>query len=247
MAVILNATAVEDYGFSDPLKKVFQNPTVYGNILEYKVIGVVEDFHHSTLRKTITPYMFKYKTESNAPAGYISIRFEKSNIYNGSTLKKIKQLWSKMTNEEPFQFFFLNDELDKYYREEERTGKISLLFSILAIIIACLGLFGLTIFNTERRIREIAVRKAMGANLWHLLMIISREILGLLGISILLAWIISYLFMKNWLQLFPYNIGFTPGIYILAALAAIVIAMITVNSITLKAAGRNPVDALYHE
>jgi len=152
-----------------------------------------------------------------------------------------------MTGDEPFQFFYLHDELNKYYHEEERTGKISLLFSILAILIASLGLLGLTIFNTERRIREIAIRKALGATLRDLLMIISKEILGLLGISIFIAWIISYFFMKNWLQVFPYNIGFTPGIYIIAALAAIGIAMITVNSITLKAANKDPVDALYHE
>lgn len=247
MGVIINATAAQEYGFSDPLNTVIINPTAEGNIVEYKVIGVVEDFHHSTLRKPITPYMLMYKTEANKQSGYISIRFEKSNQYNSSTLKRINQLWSSMTDDEPFQYFYLNDELDKYYREEERTGKISLLFAILAIIIACLGLLGLTIFNTERRLREIAIRKAMGANLLDLLMIISKEILGLLGISIVLAWIIAYLFMKNWLQVFPYNIGFTPSIYIMAAISAVVIAMLTVNAITINAARRNPVDALYHE
>lgn len=247
MGVIINATAAQEYGFSDPLNTVIINPTSEGNIVEYKVIGVVEDFHHSTLRKPITPYMFMYKTETNRQSGYISIRFGKSNPYNSNTLKKINQLWSSMTNDEPFQYFYLNDELDKYYREEVRTGKISLLFAILAIIIACLGLLGLTIFNTERRLREIAIRKAMGANLLDLLMIISKEILVLLGISIVLAWIVAYFFMKNWLQVFPYNIGFTPSVYIMAALAAVLIAMLTVNAITINAARKNPVDALYHE
>ncbi len=247
MCVVLNETAVQHYQFSDPLNKVIKSPTGEGGFNEYKVIGVVKDFHHSSLRKEITPYMFFYKTGTRAQSGYISIRFEKKSIYNRATLKKIHELWANMTGDEPFQYFFLDHELDQYYREEQRTGRISLLFSVLAIIIACLGLLGLTIFNTERRLREIAIRKAMGASLLSLLMIISREVLYLISISIVIAWVIAYFFMKNWLQVFPYNIGFTPGIYLLAAVVAILITMITVNVITLRAARSNPVNALYHE
>jgi putative ABC transport system permease protein len=191
--------------------------------------------------------MFAYKTVGRSQSGYISIRLDKRNVYSSSTIGRINRLWNKMTGDEPFQYFHLDDELNKYYREERRTGKISLLFSILAIIIACLGLLGLTIFNTQRRIREIAIRKAMGASIYDLLMIISREILVILGISVLLAWVIAYLFMKNWLQVFPYNVGFTPGIYLAAAFVAVAVTMITVNIITLRAARSNPVDALYHE
>ena len=191
--------------------------------------------------------MFAHKSPADDNAGFISVRFEKENNDSGETIKRIRELWNTMTINEPFQYFFLDDELDKYYREEARTGRISMLFSILAIVIACLGLLGLTIFNTERRLREIAIRKAMGAGLADLLMIISREILVLLGCSIVLAWIIAYLFMRNWLEVFPYNVGFTPGIYLIAAMVALVVSMLTVNIITLKAARSNPVDALYHE
>lgn len=247
MCVVLNETAVKHYQFDDPLNTVIQSPTGVGGYNEYKVIGVVNDFHHSSLRKEISPYMFFYKTGTRAQSGYISIRFEKKNIYTGSILKKIQELWGNMTGDEPFQYFFLDSELDKYYREERRTGRISLLFSILAIIIACLGLLGLTIFNTERRLREIAIRKAMGASLSNLLMIISQEVLYLVSISIIIAWVIAYFFMQNWLQVFPYNVGFTPGVYLLAAAIAILITMITVNLITLRAARSNPVNALYHE
>jgi putative ABC transport system permease protein len=247
MGVVLNATAVREYGFNDPLNTIIQSPNANGKVTEYKVLGVVNDFHHSSLRKIITPYMFTYKTEKRSQSGFISIRFEKRNIYSAILVKKINELWNEFTGDEPFQYFYLDEELDKYYREEKRTGRITLLFAILAILIACLGLLGLTIFNTERRLREIAIRKAMGANIRNLLMIISREILVLLGISVVLAWIIAYLFLNNWLQVFPYNIGFTPGIYILAALSAALIALITVNIITLRAANRNPVDSLYHE
>ena len=247
MTVVLNESAVKTYGFDDPLNTIIQSPNTEGALSEYRVIGVVKDFHHSSLRKTISPYMFAQKSPADDNAGFISVRFEKENNDSGETIKRIRELWNTMTINEPFQYFFLDDELDKYYREEARTGRISMLFSILAIVIACLGLLGLTIFNTERRLREIAIRKAMGAGLADLLMIISREILVLLGFSIVLAWIIAYLFMRNWLEVFPYNVGFTPGIYLIAALVALVVSMLTVNIITLKAARSNPVDALYHE
>ena len=247
MTVILNETAVKEYGFEDPLNTIIQSPNSDGSVSEYRVLGVVKDFHHSSMRKEISPYMFAYKTDARAQSGYISVRFEKRTIYNSGTLKKINQVWNEFTGDEPFQYFYLDEELDSYYREEMRTGRITMVFSVLAIIIACLGLLGLTIFNTERRLREIAIRKAMGANLRDLLMIISKEIILLLCISIILAWVIAYLFMQNWLQIFPYNIGFTPAIYLLSALAAAMIAMITVNSITLRAARKNPVDSLYHE
>ncbi|MCA1746990.1 MAG: ABC transporter permease, partial [Bacteroidales bacterium] len=162
MTVLLNETALREYGFDDPLNTVIQSPTVDGATMEYHVIGVVNDFHHSSLRKTISPYLFAYKTEGRSQTGYISIRLDKKNVYSSNTIGRINRLWNKMTGDEPFQYFRLDDELNKYYREERRTGKISLLFSILAIIIACLGLLGLTIFNTQRRMREIAIRKAMG-------------------------------------------------------------------------------------
>ena len=245
--VIINETAVKEYNLEEPLNTVIQSPTGEGTMTAYKVIGVVNDFHHSSLRKTIAPYLFAYKTDTRSQSGYISIRLDKRNIHSRNTIGMIDQLWSEMTGGEPFQYFYLDEELNKYYREERRTGKISLLFSILAIIIASLGLLGLTVFNTQRRLREIAIRKAMGASLYHLLMIISREILVILGISIVLAWMISFFFMRNWLQVFPYNVGFTPGIYLVAASVAFVVTMITVNIITLRAARSNPVDSLYHE
>ncbi len=247
MSVIINETAVEEYNFTDPLNTVIESPSEEGGTNEYRVIGVVKDFHHSSLRKSISPYLFAYKTDARSQPGYISIRFDKGSIYSGNTIVSINELWNDMSGDEPFQYFHLDEELNKYYREEKRTGKITLLFSILAIIIACLGLLGLTVFNTQRRIREIAIRKAMGANLYDLLMIISQEILVILCISVVLAWIIAFFFMNNWLRLFPYNVGFTPGIYLFAAFVAVVVTMLTVNVITLRAARSNPVDALYHE
>ncbi len=247
MSVLINEAAVREYGLKDPLSTVIQSGMVDGTMIEYKVIGVVKDFHHSTLRKTISPYLFLYKTSSRVNAGVLNINFTKNNNSNLSTLKKVNELWNKFSGDEPFQFFYLDEELDKYYREEQRTGNLSALFSILAIFIACLGLFGLTMFNTERRTREIGIRKSMGATLNDVILIVSKEILILLGVSVIIAWVIAFFFMQNWLHMFPYNIGFTPGIYFIAAIAAFLIAMGTVSTLAMKAARSNPVDALHHE
>jgi putative ABC transport system permease protein len=247
MSVIINEAAVKEYKLKDPLNTVLQRTMPDGTLSEYKVIGVLKDFHHSSLRKTIGPYLFLYKTDYRVGPGIINIRFSKKNDFNQSSLKKVEELWTKFAGDEPFQYFYLDEKLDKYYREEQRTGNLSTLFSFLAMFIACLGLFGLTMFNTQRRTKEIGIRKSMGATLHDILYIVSKEILVLLGISILIAWVIAFFFMQNWLQLFPYNIGFTVGVYFLAAVVAIFIAMGTVSSLAIKASRSNPVDSLHHE
>lgn len=153
----------------------------------------------------------------------------------------------EMTADAPFQFFFLEDELNSYYKEEQRTGRLSFLFAILSTFIACLGLFGLTLHHTHRRTREIGIRKAMGATIREVVMVVSREVLLLMFISILLAWIAAYFFMQNWLQGFPFNIGFKPWIYMVSAVSALIIALISVSLLAYRAARRNPARILHYE
>jgi putative ABC transport system permease protein len=121
------------------------------------------------------------------------------------------------------------------------------MFAILATFIACLGLFGLTLHSMSRKTREIGIRKAMGASIGEVVLLISREIVFLVTISVLLAWIAAYLFMQNWLDDFPYNIGFKPWIYVIAAASAIVISMVTVTVLAFRAARTNPADVLHYE
>ena len=153
----------------------------------------------------------------------------------------------KMTRDAPFQFFFLDDELDNYYKEERRTGRLSLLFAVLSTFIACLGLFGLTLHHTHRRTREIGIRKAMGASIGDVILVVSREVVLLMGISVLLAWIAAYLFMQNWLHAFPFNIGFKPWIYMVSATSAMLIAIISVTLLAYRAARGNPASTLHYE
>jgi putative ABC transport system permease protein len=218
-----------------------------GDTNKLRIIGIVEDFHHSSLREPIDPYMLRFKTDEPGWAGYITIRLGVAGKGVSATLNKIRKTWMKMSDEAPFQFFFLDEELENYYKEERRTGRLSMMFAILATFIACLGLFGLTLHNTHRKTREIGIRKAMGASIREVVVVVSREIVVLMGISVLLAWIVAYIFMQNWLQDFPYNIGFKPWIYIISALTAMILSVVTVSYLAYRAAIANPADILHHE
>jgi putative ABC transport system permease protein len=246
-AILINKAAAREFGIDDPFNTIILEPKFEGDTNKLRIIGVVEDFHHSSLHESVGPYMLRFKPENHDWAGYITIRLGVAGMGVPSTMNKIRNTWLKMTDEAPFQYFFLDEELDNYYKEERRTGRLTMLFAILATFIACLGLFGLTLHSTNRRTREIGIRKAMGASIGEVVLYVSREIVYLVTISVLLAWIAAYLFMQNWLQDFPYNIGFKPWIYVIAALAAIVISLVTVSILAFRAARSNPADVLHYE
>jgi putative ABC transport system permease protein len=246
-AVLINQAAVREYDLEYPLETVILEPTLDGDTNLLRVIGVVDNFHHSSLHDPVDPYLIRYKQEDHDWSGYISIRLGVAGRGLPSTLRKIKDTWMEMSNEAPFQYFFLDDELQQYYKEERRTGRLSLMFAILATFIACLGLFGLTLHNTNRRTREIGIRKVMGASVREVVVFVSREMMTLVGISIFLAWVLAYLFMHRWLEDFPFNIGFQPWIYLLAALLAICIAALTVAGLAWRIAVSNPADVLHYE
>jgi len=247
MTVLINETAARNYNMKRPLDNSIIEPDENGVMQEMRVIGVVRDFHHSSLKEPIGPYLILYKPDNWSWSGYITIRMKSSGSDLKKSLSQIQQIWTKMTSGEPFQFFFLNDELNSYYKEERRTGRVSLMFSVLAIFIACMGLFGLTLFNTQRRTREIGIRKVMGASQRDILVIVSRDIVILMGFSVMLAWLLAFYFMQGWLQDFPYNIGFRPWLFIIAAGSALLIALFTVSIQSIRVARRNPVDAIHYE
>ena len=155
--------------------------------------------------------------------------------------------WKEFAGDDPLQYFFLDEELEGSYAEEKRTGAITLIFSILAIFIASLGLFGLTLYNSQKRIREIGIRKVMGATETNVITVISKSVAYAVGVSILIAMPVAYFMMQDWLRDFPYNIGFQPVLFIIAALLSIIIAMVTVTITSLKAARTNPALALHYE
>ena len=244
-ACLVNETAVRKYNLEDPLNQVLLAPGRGGINDELRIIGVVKDHHFSSLKQEIAAQVITLKTRESG--GYVTLRLAggKDNIEAG--LKHLDEKWKEFTNDQPLQYFFLDEELDSYYAEEKRTGAVTMIFSILAIFIASLGLFGLTLYNSQKRIREIGIRKVMGATEGNIITVISKSVGYAVGISILIAMPVAYFMMQDWLRDFPYNMGFQPLLFLTAALLAIIIAMVTVTITSLKAARINPAMAMHYE
>jgi putative ABC transport system permease protein len=247
-ACLVNEAAVRKYNLEDPLNQSimwgFDEPET---ARELRIVGVMEDYHFLTLKHEVGAQITILKDRNWEWSGYLTVRLApgKENIEAG--LAHMKAKWEEFTSDQPFQYFFLDEELDSYYAEEKKTGAVTMIFSILAIFIASLGLFGLTLYNSQKRIREIGIRKVMGATEGNVITVISKSVGYAVGISILIAMPVAYFMMQDWLRDFPYNVGFQPLLFIMAALLAILIAMVTVTITSLKAARINPALALHYE
>ena len=218
-----------------------------GDYKELRIIGVMKDYNFLTLKHEVGAQIAILKPRDWDWSGYLTVRLApgKENIEDG--LAFMEKTWKEFTNDEPFQYFFLDEELNSYYAEEKRTGAVTMIFSILAIFIASLGLFGLTLYNSQKRIREIGIRKVLGATETSIVTVISKSVGYAVGIAILIAMPVAYFMMQDWLRDFPYNVGFRPMLFLSAALLAVLIAMVTVTVTSLKAARTNPAIALHYE
>lgn len=173
------------------------------------------------------------------------IRVQTENITG--LISQLKDTWREIDPNHPFDFFFLDDFFDAQYRSEEQLNMIFASFSGLAIIIACLGLFGLSSFMAEQRTKEIGIRKVLGASVLEVVILLSRELLVLVGLAALVAWPIAYFAMSSWLRNFPFRTSFNPWIFLVSGLAALSIAVLTVSFQATKAASADPVDSLRYE
>ena len=246
LAMVINETAVHEFGLSDPFRIRFIEPAREGEQRRlFNVIGVVKDFHYQALRERIYPHVFILKPKEWGWTGYITIRIAPENMK--STIKEIEKIWDRFTNNEPLEYFFLDDNFRKFYFEEIRTSRIAVAFSILAIVIACLGLFGLTSLATELRSREIGIRKVMGSSIKRIMVLFARETVLLILISTLPAWILGYLLMKRWLMNFHFHINMQPWEFVASFLLALLIALITIGYRTYRAAIVNPSEVLKYE
>ena len=245
-ACIINERAVRDFGLEDPLSTVFLRPDESGTGEETRVIGVLKDYHLTSLRSEIEPAIYLLKPREWW-GGYGNVKLNGDPSGYNNTLKQIEKLWSEFAPGEPFLYYFLDDEFRKLYNEEIRIGRISLVFSILAILIASLGLFGLTLFTTEKKTKEIGIRKVMGAGSSSIVLLILKQIAGLLVFSTLIAWAASYFIMDNWLQDFPYRVKMGVGVFLFSAGIAYLISILTVGAQALKASWKNPADSLRYE
>lgn len=238
IAFVLNEAAVKMIGETPEsiLTKEFQ----YGGI-KGKVIGVVKDFHFESLHEEIVPVVFHPSRFYNR----LSVKVAGDDMQAG--LQHIEKVWKEFLPNRPFEFAFLSQQYTQLYNSEQQQGQLFTIFAGLAILIACLGLFGLATFNTLQRVKEIGIRKVLGASVINIVQLLSREIIVLVIIANLIAWPVAWYFMNQWLDTFAYRIGLNIWLYLLAAFAAILIALITVSSQTIKAAMSNPANTLRYE
>ena len=243
-ATIINETAARLLGWGEPVGKklytFFQDG--FGNkLISREVIGVVKNFHFESMKEDIGPLCFRLADNSWATAFKVSTTDIKQLVSN------IESKWKAMAPGMPFSYHFMDESFDNMYRVEQRTGKLGLTLAVIAILIACLGLFGLATYTAEQRIKEIGVRKVLGATIPNIISMLSRDFMILVLIASALAIPLAWWAMSQWLEDFAYRINIGWWIFFAAAVIALLIALITVSSQAIKAALANPVKSLRTE
>jgi putative ABC transport system permease protein len=244
-SVIVNEETVTEIGWKDPIGKYISYPG--GNDTKFQVIGVVKDFNVSSLRNVVTPFALFHSSSKTYDIGtsYISVRVKSADMQ--STLHSIETKWKSFTSDTPFDYSFLDKQFEALYGSEQRMGTVFGIFTFLSIFVACLGLFGLSVYTAERRTKEIGVRKVLGASVQSVVTLLSKEFLKLVLISAVIAFPVAWFAMHKWLEDFVYRITIGWPVFIIAAIAALLIALFTIGFQAIKAAVANPVKSLRTE
>jgi putative ABC transport system permease protein len=236
---IINEKAARQLGFSSNEEAIGEKVVLEKQELE--IIGVVRDYHHLSLRQAIDPIVFLPRNNG----GFYTAKITTQNI--AANVVALDKLFKKYFPGNPFDYYFINDKYNEQYKTEQQYGALFSIASGLAIFIACLGLFGLATFTVEQRIKEIGIRKVLGASVFQISQLVSKDFLVLVIISILIATPLSWYAMNEWLQGFAYQTEITWWVFGIAGLVAVLIAIVTVSSQAIKAAVSNPVESLRSE
>jgi len=241
-SVIINQRAAREFGWEDSIGKKISLPTsTKGDFITLHVIGVVEDFHYESLRDNIAPLILRLGEDR----GHISFRIRTENM--NKTITLLKRKWNEFLPIQPFDYYFMDDRFDTMYRSERRIGEVLGVFAFLAVIIGCLGLFGLASFTSERRTKEIGIRKVLGASIPNIMKLLLREFFILVVIANIISWPIAYFVINRWLKGFAYRAPLSIWIFLASGCSAILIALLTVSYQAVKSAVTNPVDSLRYE
>jgi putative ABC transport system permease protein len=239
--VIINESTAKVIGFDDPVGKKLYSSDGNGKTTEYTIVGVVRNFNYESLRQNIGPLCMRLGYNKWATAFKIAASDAKPLISN------IESKWKAMAPGMPFSYQFLDEAFDNMYRTEQRVGKVALSFALLAIFIACLGLFGLATYMAEQRTKEIGVRKVLGASVSNIVSMLSKDFARLVIIGAVIAFPVAWWAMNRWLQDFAYRVDLGWWIFLVAAALTLMIAIITVILQAVKAALANPVKSLRTE
>jgi putative ABC transport system permease protein len=242
-AIIVNEAAAKMLGWSQPVGQFLYAPAdnMISHLDKKHIIGVIKNFNFKSLRDNVTPMVLYLARDRGA----LAIRLRSDNI--PSLLSQVRSRWEAVAPREQFDFSFMDEDFDAQYRAEQRVGGISITFTVLAIVIACLGLFGLAAYAAEQRTKEIGIRKVLGANISAIVGLLARDFIVLVLIAIVLAVPLAWWAMHSWLQEFAYRVSIHWWLPAMAGLGAVLIAFITVSFQSIRAAVANPVDSLKSE
>lgn len=243
-ACVINESAAKLMDLSYPVGAKLEQPEMFKKYNEnYTIIGMVKNFHFQSVDKPIQPLVICFMPGNWE--GYINVKL--SPKYKNKTLQFIESVWNKYAPEYPFVYFDLNEDFNRSYHSQIKLGRIFIIFSVLAIFVACLGLFGLIAFISNQRKREIGIRKALGASVFNLVYMLTKETFKLVIIASLMACIVGFFIARYWLNGFHYRIDLSPSFFIFASLIVIGISIATVFIQTYRAARNEPGNSLKYE
>jgi ABC-type antimicrobial peptide transport system permease subunit len=244
---IINETMCKMLGFKSPEKALNEMIDLNYNNKKVPIVGVVKDFNFQSLHHKVGPVVMA-NTEKDFRC--FNIRLQTENQRGEQlqiSLKKIENAWKKIYPDVPFEYHFLDDSIRRFYEAEQRTSKLSKFATALAIFISCIGLFGLASYTSVQRTKEIGVRKVMGANVFQIVFMLSRDFLILVTLGFVVAVPITWFGIQQWLSGFSYRTDFSPWLFIATAISACIVAFVTVSYQTIKAANSNPIESLRSE
>jgi putative ABC transport system permease protein len=243
--VIINRTAATALGF-EPEKIVGQ--LIYNDWSEgrttYEVIGVMENYHQVTLKEEIYPVLFRVPQQATE---HHFMTLDVSGKSIASTIGSIAQTWNKINPDTPFEYTFLDEDVKRQYDEDKRIAGVITGFTTIAMIISCLGLYGLSTYMAERRTKEIGIRRVLGATVSQIAGMMSGEFIRLVTVAFVIAVPLSWYGISRWLETFAYKTSVGVSIFLMAGTSALAIALLTVSFESIKTASRNPVNALRNE
>jgi putative ABC transport system permease protein len=241
--IIINEAAAKFLGTKDLLNKSLYriDDIKTKRIGEFHIIGIIKNFNFNSLHEVVTPMALVLQKES----GSMAVRIKTSNVY--PVITQIRNKWQSMVPGQLFDYSFMDDEFNELYAPEQRTGQLFITFAVLAILIGCLGLFGLVTYSAEQRTKEIGIRKALGASVGNIAGMLSKDFLKLVIISWLIAFPVAWYAMNKWLQDFAYRVSISWWVFASAGIFALIIALLTISSKAIRAAVANPAKSLKSE
>ncbi len=244
-SVIVNETTVKQIGWKEAIGKFITYPG-NGN-KRYQVIGVTKDYHVASLRDTVVPFVLFNKASKSyrAMTSFMLVKTDGNNT--PAILAKLAAEWKVLAPALPFEYSFLDKNFENLYQSEQKLGAVFGIFTGLSIVVACLGLFGLSMYTAERRNKEIGIRKVLGASVQSIVSLLSKEFIKLVSLSIILAFPLGWWAMNTWLRDFAYSIKISGWVFVLAGIAGFTIAILTVSFQAIRSALANPVESLRNE